>query len=549
MKQSLVLALILAVTVSGACAQIKMDVDRFMTLYNQGRYKQVFDECYAMRNRKEYGKTAILDYFMAKCLCGEGSFNAAKNGFDYILREYPLSRNQKKYIQDESKACQRAADASNAGTHLFNMADFRLASAPNVPVAKVSGKMGYVLDCQTDTEAYKFVPEFNRDVLQERLFEINERDKAIRYYQRYLGDEYHIAASGRYLFVTYGRDNLATKQVKDIASNLERAYTFIGSYYGSRPPDKLLAIYLLRDVANLRSTALKVHGLVLPQANIGYSSLDDLSILATYNASAIGTVFHELFHLMIRTDIGDIPAWLDEGIACVYETSGWRGNVLKGNVNNWRTDVLREGAKAKRKAPSLQTLIEENWDGFVFNDENTPCDIAMHYAVAKHFAIYMQEHNMLQRMTAAFMTRRNVFTDTSSENENGIALVEYATGMKMDALQTDFNKWMDKTYAMHEKLSPRQQFENAQGILQSYRDVDSHFVTSKEYKALEARADRIRAAMRRDQESVGNNAPNQNMQMVQAPLGNSGLISEATANEMLQFCKDVHAFAERHPAR
>ncbi len=41
-----------------------------------------------------------------------------------------------------------------------------------------------------------------------------------------------------------------------------------------------------------------------PASNIGYSSLSDLSILGNSDAENIGTLYHELFHLMIRTDLG-----------------------------------------------------------------------------------------------------------------------------------------------------------------------------------------------------------------------------------------------------
>lgn len=523
--------------------QLKIDMTRFISLYNEGRYKEVFDEAYELRNKKEFGKMAVLDYFMAKALCGEGSYEAASRGFQFILTEYPLTKNQKKFVLDEFDVC-RKAEVATASDQEFLLADFKLVSGPNIPIAKVSGKLGYVLDCKSDPEAYKFMPDFDRRELQKRLFMIDEKENAKAYYKNYLGNTYNVNASGRYVFITQKPYNLSSAKIKYVTDNLEKAYGFLHNFYNIRPPDKLIAVYLMRDKETLRATAKKIHGLTLPESNIGYSGLDDLSILGTSDADHIGTIYHELFHLMIRTDVGDIPAWLDEGIACLYETSTWKNETLKGNTVNWRTQVLQENLKAGNQLPKLKTIINGNWDGFLLNENNSPCDVAYNYAVVKHFAIYMQQHGLLEKMMLAFKERKNVFTDTLSKNESSMTLVEKATGMKIDSLQNSFDQWMNITY----KIKPGAQygpsletrFRRSFEMLMIYkRGGFDDLVNSEKYKQLEQNYLTISKELDGLKRSPNPNAVEQ--------YSLSAITPESLNKKMKKFIEDVAVIIREYP--
>jgi hypothetical protein len=474
--------------ISSAFAQLKVDVPHFISLYNQHKYKEVFDEATELRNVKEYGKMAVLDYFIAKALCAQGYYKYSEDGYQYILDQYPLSEKQQIFILDQKSKCQQA-ELESLKDQQFLAVDFKMVNQASIPIALVRGKLGYVLDCQSDTEAYKFSPDFDREELEKRLFLIDEKAKAVTYYKNFLGSGYNVDESGRYIFITEKPYSLSSDNVKMVATRLENAYKFIHDFYGIRPPDKLIAVYLMRDKETLRATAVRVHGLTLPASNIGYSSLNDLSILGNSDAQNIGTLYHELFHLMIRTDLGDIPAWLDEGIACLYETSTWTGAVLKGNIVNWRTEVLWNAMKARQQVPQLSQLFMNNWQGFLLGEKNTPCAIAIDYAMAKHFAIYMQDRGLLQKMVTAFKNRKNVFTDTLAPQETNMMLVESATGMTSDILQKSFDAWFDATY--HREIGfSSQDLEHScmmvSYVLEVYRSVDRYKPLSElqEYKNL-----------------------------------------------------------------
>src|SRR5664279_2882186 len=94
--------------ISSAFAQLKVDVPHFISLYNQHKYKEVFDEATELRNVKEYGKMAVLDYFIAKALCAQGYYKYSEDGYQYILDQYPLSEKQQIFILDQKSKCQQA---------------------------------------------------------------------------------------------------------------------------------------------------------------------------------------------------------------------------------------------------------------------------------------------------------------------------------------------------------------------------------------------------------------------------------------------------------
>lgn len=71
---------------------------------------------------------------------------------------------------------------------------------------------------------------------------------------------------------------------------------------------------------------------------LGVFNPKDNLILATV-MGGYGTFLHELMHAMVHNDFADVPAWLDEGMAMMYERSMWSSNQLVP-LPNWRLDHI-----------------------------------------------------------------------------------------------------------------------------------------------------------------------------------------------------------------
>lgn len=445
--------LLIAYASLGSYAQKSIDKDHFYNLIKDKKYKQLLIDAHTVR-KEVYGKIWLVDYYIAKANCGLGKPQNAIEWFNSSLKYPNVNNDIRKFLLAEMGSCNTGQSTTVVIKTGVAMPDKSLLSLANLPTSGVMGKSGPIYNCKTPPQPVSVVQPKSASEFESRIFDVDKSAEAIQKYKTLLNSNYHVSVSGRFLLITYGNNVLNKEQAARTSNLLERTYSFFSKYYNLRPPDKLLAVYLLPDKTILRQTAIRVHGIKIPDANIGYSNLGDLSLLGISDLTHIGTLCHELFHLMIRTDVGDVSPWMDEGIASVYETSQWKGNELKGDLENWRTDVLRNARwNMKDKIPQLRDFLNFNWDQFNGLETNDQCQGAINYAYGKHLMLYCQELGKLPEVVASFKNR-NQFT---SENEDflrkDIELFEKALGQPVDSIEKQFNQWMEKQY--HLKLSTR----------------------------------------------------------------------------------------------
>jgi uncharacterized protein YqgQ len=448
-KRLLFIIIVSIISAFSIYAQVRIDNKHFTNLFNDGKYVQLFNEAYTIRTSEEYGKNWIVDFYMSIALCGKGKTTIAEEGFSYIEHEYALNLKQKELIEDGRQFCISRIPVSGSSSDKMGLAYLVLnnQNAASYPVSIVSGKLGQILDCGANVEEYKFNPSFDQAELQERLFEINENNRALNYYRSHLPtNKYNINSFGHFIIVTRAPADLNSHDIEMAAQELERIYKYLVNQYNLRPPNYLITIYLMGDLESLQKVALITHGLKIPSNSYGYSCIADLSVLGNSSKVRFGTIKHELFHLVIRTDLGDIPGWLDEGTACLYEESHWEGDSLKYNKNLWRTTVLKHNDEARKPLPLIKTLINNNWNEFTPNNNSTICELSVNYALAKHFAMYLEDKDELKRVIAAFKNRKNIFVDTTSSNINQITILEEALQQKLPDIQKDFDDWLFKKF-------------------------------------------------------------------------------------------------------
>lgn len=427
-----------------AGAQLKIDYTHFRKLLLERNYQKAYQD--AMEIRKQpYGKCFPIDYIITKCLCESKLLSTARKGF-IELHKYPLTPTVKGILIEEEANCGMIQDDNDALTEIRSILNMIVNNKNVVPKAISSGKIGYVLNCGNHDEANvatDFGLKINTPIeqLSERLFSFEKVNDALEYYKKLLGNGYSINISGHFILITKSKTGTNKAGIQSVVKNLEKSYSFFTDSLDMRSPDKLIAVYLLEDQTSLTDVSRRVHGFNLPKENIGYSCLADLSILGTSKISSIGTLYHELFHLIVRADIGDIPGWLDEGVAALFETSTWHGNVLKGDVYNWRGFVINEYSKTKR-SKSLHSLFNSNWENFKVESGSDVCDVAVNYAYAKHFAIYLQERHLLKNILKLFKNRRSVFIDTTYENESSQEIVEKLFNTNIFVINRQFQDWL-----------------------------------------------------------------------------------------------------------
>jgi len=438
MKKFLLISILFS---SALFAQNKIDRDHFINLLNAKKYGQVFSEALDIRQNKVYGKCAVIDYFIGKSLCLDNFPEKGKEWLESILQHYALSVSNRKFIEHETQNCQSVAFNVSQPLDIFTVP---------LPSAGVSGSMkgGVHYDCNSENRKMQFDSSFSEDQFESRLFGLDQQLAAVSKIRSFLTDEYEVNSRDRYILVSLKSQNITRSQVLDITVSLERAYAFYVKYFNLRPPDKIITVYLLPDEISLYKTARLVHGALLPGEVYGYSLLTDLSLLGIATPEALGTLYHELFHLIVRTDLGDIPAWLDEGLASLYSVSYWKNDTLFGNKNTWRIDQLQKKylSATAQVVPMLVKLFSYNWQQFNGGEDVNLCQASINYALANHLMIYFQEKNALEQILNAYKKRKDPGGKNSSTAPTDTEVLKTTLGYSIDSLQSKFTQWFTNNY-------------------------------------------------------------------------------------------------------
>jgi hypothetical protein len=233
----------------------------------------------------------------------------------------------------------------------------------------------------------------------------------------------------------------SAEELKRVGESLEQYLQFFVSKYGMRPPPFLITVYFAADRRQLRELARKLHGIDVAPGSIGYSFLADQSMVGWADGKAYGTFAHELFHVMVRGNFGDIPPFLDEGMAALYEVSRFDQGRAVG-VGNWRGVLLR---KFWAERPGIKDLVQMNRGAL--DDVAGASEVggasgkqAANHATARYLMLYFQERGELLPVYKAFRSRK--VNDRPAAQ--GVELLEAVLGRSLGAVDTEFAEWFGK---------------------------------------------------------------------------------------------------------
>lgn len=430
----------------GCLAQSSEDIIRYERLLKQEKYEDLFEECEASL-KKPYGKTSHLaTFYLAQSLCGAGYKKNGKEWLSYIKRKLPIDKSFAKEVDLASVNCGIRPEVSNNNkvTVVINR------SLSPTGRSGVSGKGAFKINCDKEiVENYDKLR--SNDSLSRRIFMPHQKKEALISLRSYLPEaQYNIDTSGRFIIVSDNVSNLYLKDLLNVTEKLEFAYQFFIKKYGITPIDKLFTVYLVGNRYSLGEVAFKVHDIKISKGNMGYSSLNDLSLFGIAQPGQVGTLFHELFHLMIRSDIGDISPWLDEGMACLYSVYDTKGEILRGSENTWRVlhFKLLVGLNSKTyvKMPSLEQLLNYNWEEYQGGEEKRFCQASVNYALSNLFLLYLQHEELENEVIKTFKNRRSLASNPRSPGPDDIGLIEHIFKKDIYAVSQDFYSWLNERY-------------------------------------------------------------------------------------------------------
>lgn len=398
--------------------------------------------------RKElYGRRPDVDFMLGTSGCRIAMHRVwGHDVLDWMLYAYALTYESRQLVAHERDLCREATSAQQVETRLDQIVEERAAGMTGY------GKTFYW--AQRDQQPVGSYPirrnkAMAKEVFLARLVKTGDGQRAESNVRSRLPDA-RVLVTDQIVLASIGGHS--ESELESIGQTLNRYLRFLAAEYDIEPPPHYLTVYLVKDFNEVRDLADKLHGLDVSRATVGYAFVDDASIVGAVPGTAAGTILHEMFHLMARARFGDIPQWMDEGMAALYEVSGRNGDHYFG-LPNWRGKVLEELWGMR---PSIDELIRTEW--FLFDDPaqaraaepDRPAEMyfdrtegmrqAAMMATARYFAMYLEQNGKLQPTYRA-MRDRGFAQLNGDARAHAVKLVEEVVGKPVADIDREFANW------------------------------------------------------------------------------------------------------------
>lgn len=405
-----------------AFAQLQLETIR--DGWRARRYPETYEATEQYR-KAPYGKQLEVYYMGGTSLCRiPGRADRGAVYMQWILDNFWLTPQAGETVQKELETC-RTASAVPPLVIAFNGTLATAGSSGRTKMYYFTGGNNAL-----KSEPVTVVKEIPEEELRKRLFAPGDAERAKAAVAGLAGGG-DVAASSHFVVASAMHD---AGQLRAIGERLDAVYDFFVAEYSMRPPDHLISVYLTPDERALQARSVALHGIQLSPQSIGYSYQADMSMIGIVPGQEIGTLQHELFHLMVRNNFGDIPPWLDEGMAALYEVSRRSGRRILG-APNWRGPVLDQLWELQ---PPAEALVRMNWLQLNSGDRSFQTERqAANHAKARYLVMYLQEEGKLRDVYRAFQARE-IGTDS-------VALLGQTLRTDMTALEAGFQAWFKRT--------------------------------------------------------------------------------------------------------
>ena len=393
-------------------------LDELQARWEAAKYDSIVQPLVLIRQTVPPDAIIRVDYLLATSLCrseqparremGARLLSAMQQHYSAVLGD-----SARAWLRAEAAGCERSA-AAPATTPAVKPTLF---VARPVAEINISGGKAYYDPCgkvgAQGGEAMRISRAIKPDVLTARLRSLSGIDSAaadVRSLLKGFGGDTAIAISqGRFVIVSLAGHKVADLQ--RIGETLESYRKFYSREYGLRLPDSVVTVLLVPDEYAMRRVAEVWHGVDPGYTVIGYSIVSDLSMVAIIPYRQQGTLAHELMHLMLSYSYFDAPAWLNEGLASLYEVSEIRPDNRITGLPNWRGPVLARGGTGRPAMDSLFAASDAQYRGVGIPRDDFRR--ALTYAQSRYFIMYLQEQGVLAPFVRAMRGQPFVTADSA----------------------------------------------------------------------------------------------------------------------------------------
>jgi hypothetical protein len=190
-------------------------------------------------------------------------------------------------------------------------------------------------------------------------------------------------------------------------------------------PVELEEIWVLKDAPSYERLSKELFG-TDPETPYGYY-LPSRHAQVMNIRPGYGTLVHEMVHPFMHHAWPDAPAWLNEGLASLFEFPFEDDGHLKGRVN-WRLPALQRGLLEGTVA-SFTSLTHYSQEAFYEDVDGT------HYAAARYLCHWLQEKGKLSRFV-----RRAI--ELKGEDPTGFRALEEALGSPPESVRREWETYV-----------------------------------------------------------------------------------------------------------
>lgn len=338
-----------------------------------------------------------LDLMKISSMCQLGiSPPSTSDCFDYIIKSYKIDIKTKQWLEVAKNNC----------IIPLNELEQQVVTA-TTELPRIAGKMGNTTrqrEMERSGDTAKLIRYISPEQLQlRRVPDSVGTDAALRKFSSFYDsaglDNVRFKIVDKFV-IAYARLTLAAGTISTITSKLKKYYDFYVNELGMKPSRDYIHVFLAENYDELKDISEKLYGFRPPSYTLGYSSLEDRSIVSIAyvpEKPLLGTTCHELFHILCKNTFESLAPWLEEGMASLYEVSEQRGDVVKG-MNNWRIQFL------KKRTPNsyhkvdhfrLSDIINMTWQEFNRKDGDE-ANQSFNYAYSRYVMLFLQEKGKLK---------------------------------------------------------------------------------------------------------------------------------------------------------
>jgi hypothetical protein len=241
--------------------------------------------------------------------------------------------------------------------------------------------------------------------------------------RRELGEDTHVERVEDYFFVA---SNDSMPKFIEYQQTVTRVFRYLYEDYFTRKPERPIRVYLFRDKSSYDSYCRSTYEKP-PSTPYGFYMSRERKMVMNISTGT-GTLAHELVHPLLSEDFPAVPSWFNEGFASLFEQSGERQGKMAGFVN-WRLPKLRQLLKINRGVP-LADLMKTTTEQFYGED-----DRGVHYATARYFCLYLQDHGLLIPFFKEFKA-------SAAEDPTGAKSLQKVTGKTPAELEPIWRDWV-----------------------------------------------------------------------------------------------------------